>query len=54
MGNAAHQHFAEQRVPIVGLGEFANDAERALAANWDCTASSVKNMTYIGLKTTEA
>ncbi|TIQ02446.1 MAG: Coat protein, partial [Mesorhizobium sp.] len=35
-------------------GEFATDAELALAANWDRTASSVKNMTFIALKTTEA
>jgi hypothetical protein len=54
LGNAAHQHFAEQRVPNVGsAGEFATDAELALA-NWDCTASSVKQMTFIALKTTEA
>jgi hypothetical protein len=35
-------------------GEFATDAELALAANWDRTASSVKSMTFIALKTTEA
>lgn len=35
-------------------GEFATDAELALAANWDRTATSVKNMTFIALKTTEA
>lgn len=35
-------------------GEFATDAELALAANWDRTASSVKNMTFIAVKTTEA
>ena len=35
-------------------GEFATDAELALAANWDRTASSVKNMTFIALKTSEA
>lgn len=35
-------------------GEFATDAELALAANWDRTASSVKHMTFIALKTTEA
>lgn len=35
-------------------GEFATDAECALAANWDRTATSVKNMTFIALKTTEA
>ncbi|TJW74232.1 MAG: Coat protein [Mesorhizobium sp.] len=35
-------------------GEFATDAELALAANWDRTASSVKNMSFIALKTTEA
>ncbi len=35
-------------------GEFATDAELALAANWDRTASSVKNMTFLALKTTEA
>ncbi len=35
-------------------GEFATDAEFALAANWDRTATSVKNMTFIALKTTEA
>jgi hypothetical protein len=35
-------------------GEFATDAEVALAANWDRTASSIKNMTFLALKTTEA
>lgn len=35
-------------------GEFATDAELALAANWDRTATSVKNMTFIAVKTTEA
>ncbi len=35
-------------------GEFATDAELALAANWDRTASSVKNMTFIAVRTTEA
>lgn len=35
-------------------GEFATDAELALAANWDRTASSVKNMTFVAVKTTEA
>lgn len=35
-------------------GEFATDAELALAANWDRTATSVKNMTFLALKTTEA
>lgn len=35
-------------------GEFATDAEYALAANWDRTATSVKNMTFIAIKTTEA
>ncbi|MER8814377.1 hypothetical protein [Mesorhizobium sp. M0965] len=35
-------------------GEFATDAELALAANWDRTASSVKHMTFIALKTMEA
>lgn len=35
-------------------GEFATDAEYALAANWSRTATSVKNMTFIALKTTEA
>lgn len=35
-------------------GEFATDAELALAANWDRTASSVKSMTFVGLLTTEA
>jgi hypothetical protein len=34
-------------------GEFATDAELALAANWDRTSTSVKNMTFIALKTTE-
>ncbi len=34
-------------------GEFATDAELALAANWDRTATSVKNMTFVALKTTE-
>jgi len=36
------------------VGEFATDAELALAVNWDRTASSVKNMSFIALKTTEA
>lgn len=35
-------------------GEFATDAEYALAANWDRTATSVKSMTFLALKTTEA
>lgn len=35
-------------------GEFATDAECALAANWDRTATSVKNMTFVALKTTES
>jgi hypothetical protein len=35
-------------------GEFATDAELALAANWDRTASSLKSMTFLALKTTEA
>ena len=35
-------------------GEFATDAELALAANWDRTATSVKNMTFIAVRTTEA
>jgi len=35
-------------------GEFATDAELATAANWDRTASSVKNMTFVAVKTTEA
>lgn len=35
-------------------GEFATDAELATAANWDRTASSVKSMTFIAVKTTEA
>lgn len=35
-------------------GEFATDAELALAANWDRTASSVKHMTFVALRTTEA
>jgi hypothetical protein len=35
-------------------GEFATDAELALAANWDRTATSVKNTRFIALKTTEA
>src|SRR5690606_29087175 len=34
--------------------EFPTDAEIAAAANWDRTASSVKNMTFIALRTTEA
>lgn len=34
-------------------GEFATDAEFALAANWDRTATSVKNMPFIALLTTE-
>jgi len=34
-------------------GEFATDAELALAANWDRTASSVKSMTFVALRTTE-
>ena len=35
-------------------GEFATDAEFALAANWDRTATSVKNMTFVALRTTES
>ncbi|TPM89859.1 Coat protein [Mesorhizobium sp. B2-1-3A] len=35
-------------------GQFATDAELATAANWDRTASSVKSMTFLALKTTEA
>lgn len=35
-------------------GEFATDAELALAANWDRTATSVKNMTFLAIKTTES
>lgn len=35
-------------------GEFATNAELALAANWDRTATSVKRMTFVALKTTEA
>lgn len=35
-------------------GEFATDAELALAANWDRTATDKKSMTFIALKTTEA
>lgn len=35
-------------------GEFATDAEFALAANWDRTASSVKNMSFIAVITTES
>lgn len=35
-------------------GEFATDAELAVAGNWSRTASSVKNMTFLALKTTEA
>jgi hypothetical protein len=35
-------------------GEFATDAELALAANWDRTATSVKSMGMVALKTTEA
>ncbi|MER8369972.1 hypothetical protein [Mesorhizobium sp. M0306] len=53
-GERRHQHFAEPRVPIVGFGEFATDAELALAANWDRTPSSLKRITFIALKTTEA
>ena len=34
-------------------GEFATDAEFGLAANWDRTASSVKSMTFVAVKTTE-
>jgi len=34
--------------------EFPTDAELATAANWDRTASSVKNMTFIAVKTTES
>jgi hypothetical protein len=34
-------------------GEFATDAELALAANWDRTVSSVKSMKFIAVKTTE-
>ncbi|WP_352878477.1 hypothetical protein [Mesorhizobium sp. M0959] len=36
------------------LARYTTDAELALAANWDRTASSVKHMTFIALKTTEA
>lgn len=35
-------------------GEFATDAELALAANWDRTATDKKSMTFIAVKTTEA
>lgn len=35
-------------------GEFATDAEFATAANWDRTATSVKNMSFIALRTTES
>jgi hypothetical protein len=35
-------------------GEFATDAELALAANWDRTATSVKSTRFVALKTTEA
>jgi hypothetical protein len=35
-------------------GEFCTDAELAQAANWDRTASSVKNMTFVAVRTTEA
>jgi hypothetical protein len=35
-------------------GEFATDAELALAANWDRTASSVKNMTFVAVRTDES
>lgn len=35
-------------------GEFATDAELALAANWDRTVTSKKSMTFVALKTTEA
>jgi hypothetical protein len=34
-------------------GEFATDAELALAVNWDRTATSVKNTAFLALKTTE-
>lgn len=34
-------------------GEFATDAEFALAANWDRTATSLKSMTFVAIKTTE-
>lgn len=34
-------------------GEFATDAELALAANWDRTATSVKSMSFIAVRTTE-
>jgi len=35
-------------------GEFATNAELALAANWDRTATSRKSMTWVAIKTTEA
>lgn len=35
-------------------GEFATDAELALAANWDRTATSKKSMTFVAVRTTEA
>lgn len=35
-------------------GEFATDTEVAAAANWDRTATSVKSMSFVALKTTEA
>lgn len=35
-------------------GEFATDAEFALAANWDRTATSVKSMSFVAIKTTES
>jgi len=34
-------------------GEFATDAELALAVNWDRTTTSVKNTAFIAIKTTE-
>lgn len=34
-------------------GEFATDAELAMAANWDRTATSRKSMTFVALRTTE-
>lgn len=35
-------------------GEFPTDAELRLAANWDRTLSSVKNVGFVALRTTEA
>jgi len=34
-------------------GEFATDAELALAANWDNTSTSIKTIRFVALKTTQ-